>query len=180
MNFSLQLIQLNNDDFKSLKMDDISSELKSITISLQGKHEDFLMKREYDLKGITKDDIENETDDYIESFGVLELTYDDIKSYLNTKIDFGWMDDKKPINEESFDYYLEKMCLRTDGLIIYRGDTSGILDFTMFFSKYLSQLCPEYLDENFNEISEIDFFKKNKDNKDKYGFSLSSLIYYTN
>ena len=72
------------------------------------------------------------------------------------------------------------MCLRTDGLIIYRGDTSGILDFPMFFSKYLSQLCPEYLDENFNEISEIDFFKKNKDNKDKNGYSLSSLIYYTN
>lgn len=180
MNFSLQLIQLNNDDFKSLKMDDISSELKSIMISLQGKHEDFLMKREHDLKGITKDDIENETDDYIESFGVLELTYDDIKGHLNTKIDLGWMDDKKPINKESFDYYLEKMCLKTDGLIIYRGDTSGILDFPMFFYKYLRQLCPEYLDENFNEISEIEFFKKNKENKDKYGFSLSSLIYYTN
>ena len=185
MNFSLQLIQSNNDEFKSLKMDDINSELKSMMISLQGKHEDFLMKREHDLKGITKDDIENETDDYIESFGVLELTYDDIKGYLDTKIDFGWMDDKKPINEESFDYYLEKLCLRTDGLIIFRGDTavvgrSGMLDFTMFFSKYLSQLCPEYLDENFNEISEIDFFKKNKDNKDQYGYSLSSLIYYTN
>ena len=185
MNFSLQLMQLDNNDFKSLKMDDVSPKLKSIMMSLQGKHEDFLMKREHNLKGITEEDIENETDDYIESFGVLELTYDDIEGYLDKNIDFGWMDDKKPINEESFDYYLEKLCLRTDGLLIFRGDIavvgrSGILDFTMFFTKYLSQLCPEYLDENFNEISEIDFFKKNKDNKDQYGYSLSSLIYYTN
>ena len=63
MNFSLQLMQLDNNDFKSLKMDDVSPKLKSIMMSLQGKHEEFLMKREHNSKGITEEDIENETDE---------------------------------------------------------------------------------------------------------------------
>ena len=78
------------------------------------------MKREHNSKGITEEDIINETDEFIESFGVLELTYDDIEGYVDKNIDFGPFDDKKPINKESFDYYLNKMCLKTDGLVIYR------------------------------------------------------------
>ena len=180
MNFSLQLMQLDNNDFKSLKMDDVSPKLKSIMMSLQGKHEEFLMKREHNSKGITEEDIENETDEFIESFGVLELSYDDIERYLDTNIDFGPFDDKKPINKESFDYYLNKMCLKTDGLVIYKGDTSNALDWSMFIGKYLNQLQPEYLDENFNEISREDFVRKSLKIKQELGYSLSSLICYIN
>ena len=180
MNFSLQLMQLDNDDFKSLKMDDVSPELKSIMMSLQGKHEEFLMKREHNSKGITEEDIENETDEFIESFGVLELLYDDIEGYLNTNIDLCPVDDKKPINKKSFEYYLDRMCLRTWGLIIYFGDTSMPHEWPNFIVKYLNQLQPKYLDENFNEINGEDFFRKSFKIKQELGYSLSSLICYVN
>ena len=55
-----------------------------------------------------------------------------------------------------------------------------IWDIEKLHRQLTSGIVSEPITLDFNEISEIDFFKKNKDNKDQYGYSLSSLIYYTN
>ena len=119
MNFSVQLIKLKNHDFESLDLENLNSNLEYKMYGFQEKHEEFLMKREYESQGITQEDIDNETDKFIQSFGLLELLYEDIEDFLNTNLDFGFSDDKKPINEESFEYYVNNLCLKTDGWIDY-------------------------------------------------------------
>ena len=179
MNFSVQLIGIKNQDFHSLDLENLNKDLESKLYEFQEKHEEFLMKREHELQSITQEDIDNETDEFIQSFGLLELLYEDIKDLLDPKIDLGISDDKKPINEESFEYYVNNLCLRTDGLIIIRANQS-YLDWPNFISKYINPLDPEYLDENFEQISFDEFMDKSLEIKSKYGCSLSSLVFYTN
>ena len=88
-------------------------------------------------------------------------------------------DDKKPINRESFEYYVKNLCLQTDGLLIVR-DNGSFLDYPNFISKFINPLDPEYLDENFREISFDEFMDKSLEIKNKFKCSLSSLVYYTN
>ena len=179
MNFSVQLIELQNNDFEDLDLENLNSNLESKMYEFQEKHEEFLMKREHESQGITQEDIDNETDEFIQSFGLLELLYEDIEGFLDTDLDLGFSDDKKPINEKSFEYYVNNLCLRTDGLIIVRGNQS-YLDWPNFISKYINPLDPEYLDENFEQISFDEFMDKSLEIKSKYGCSLSSLVFYTN
>ena len=179
MNFSVQLIELKNHDFESLDLENLNSNLESKMYKLQEEHEEFLMKREHESQGITQEDIDNETDEFIQSFGLLELLYEDIEDFLDTDLDLGFSDDKKPINEESFEYYVNNLCLKTDGLIIVRGNQSSP-DWQNFISKYINQLGPEYLDENFEQISFEEFMGKSLEIKSNYGCSLSSLVYYAN
>ena len=179
MNFSVQLIELQNNDFEDLDLENLNSNLESKMYEFQEKHEEFLMKREHESQGITQEDIDNETDEFIQSFGLLELLYEDIEGFLDTDLDLGFSDDKKPINEKSFEYYVNNLCLKTDGLIIVR-DYQSYLDWPNFISKYINQLEPEYLDENFEQISFEEFMSKSLEIKSNYGCSLSSLVYYTN
>ena len=179
MNFSVQLIGIKNQDFQSLDLENLNKDLESKMYEFQEKHEEFLMKREHQSQGITQEDIDNETDEFIQSFGLLELLYEDIEDYLDTNIDLGFSDDKKPINEESFEYYVNNLCLRTDGLLIVR-DYRSLLDWPNFISKYIKPLDPEYLDENFEQISFDEFMDNSLEIKSKYGCSLLSLVYYTN
>jgi len=179
MNFSLQLIGITNQDFQSLDLENLNKDLESKMYEFQEKHEEFLMKREHESQGITQEDIDNETDEFIQSFGLLELLYEDIEDYFDTNIDLRFSDDKKPIGKESFEYYVKNLCLRTDGLIIVR-DNGSLLDWTNFISKYIKPLDPEYLDENFEQISFDEFMDKSLEIESKNGCSLSSLVYYTN
>jgi len=178
-NFSIQLIGTDNNDFHSLEVDNINPSLKSKMLEFQQKHEDFLMKREFESQGITQEDIENETDEFIESFGVLELLYEDIEGRLDKNLDLGTFDDKKPINKKSFEYYTKKLCLKTDGLIIVK-ENGNHLEWPVFIAKYIDQLDPEYLDENFKKISFEEFIRKSSENWSKHGCSISSLVCYTN
>ena len=66
-----------------------------------------------------------------------------------------------------------------DGLIIVRGNESSP-NWLNFISKYINQLEPEYLDENFEQISFEEFMGKSLEIKSNYGCSISSLVYYTN
>ena len=179
MNFSVQLVGIKNQDFQYLDLENLNKDLESKLYEFQEKHEEFLMKREHESQGITQEDIDNETDEFIQSFGLLEILYEDIEDYLDTNIDLGFSDDKKPISKESFEYYVKNLCLRTDGLLIVR-DYRSLLDWPNFISKYINPLDPEYLDENFQEISFDEFMDKSLEIKSKYGCSLSSLVYYTN
>jgi hypothetical protein len=45
--------------------------------------EEFLFQREYKRKGITTDDIENETDEYNDAMGILELEWDDVSDLID-------------------------------------------------------------------------------------------------
>ena len=108
-NFSIQLIETDNNDFNSLEVDNINPSLKSKMLEFQQKHEDFLMKERAESQGITQEDIENETDEFIESFGKFELLYEDIEGRLDKNLDLGTFDDKKPINKKSFEYYTKTM-----------------------------------------------------------------------
>lgn len=178
-NFSIQLIGTDNIYFHSLEVDNINPSLKSKMLEFQQKHEDFLMKREFESQGITQEDIENETDEFIESFGVIELLYEDIEGRLDKNLDLGTFDDKKPINKKSFEYYTKKLCLKTDGLIIVK-ENGNHLEWPVFIAKYINQLDPEYLDENFKKISFEEFIRKSSENWSKHGCSISSLVCYTN
>ena len=82
MIMSIQLLDFNKSNSSKSFMDDfIPTKEDQLTFNkLSDKHEEFLAKKEYDSQGITDEDIENETDDYIMAFGILELNYEyDIK-----------------------------------------------------------------------------------------------------
>ena len=180
MNFSVQLIELKNNDFESLDLENLNSNLESKMYEFQKKHDEFLMKRVHEYQGITQEDIDNETDDFIHSYGTLDFSWESIENHLDTDIDLGFSDDKKPINEESFKFYIKNLCsIQALGLLIVRGDESD-LDWINFISKYINPFYPEYLDENFQEISFDEFMNKSLEIKSKYGCSLSSLVFYTN
>ena len=180
MNYSVQLIKPTKDiNFKSLKPKDLNEDLKSELYSFMANHEGFLINREHKSQGVIQDDIDNETDAFFDSFGVQELLYDDIHGFLETDKNLGPFDDKKPINEDTFEFYIKELCFRTDSLIIFNGGESR-LNWPNFISKYVDPLYPEYLDENFKEIEFEEFYEKSLSIKHKYGYSLSSLICYRN
>ena len=112
MNISIQLLDFNeNNSSKSLLNNLIPTEKDKQTCNqFRDKHETFLSEREYKSQVINQEDIENETDEYIEAFGVLSLE---------------WMDVNYLIEEDAFDIALRNCSVENFyDCIAYRKENS--------------------------------------------------------
>jgi hypothetical protein len=120
--------------------------------------EDFVVKREFERKGITQEDIENESDEFIDAIGILDLE---------------WIDVSDSIDEDEF-YNTIKIC---NGEIT----DDNIDSFRLLISIFGEMDC-EFLDEDFNHLGcdpnlFIDLIKEKNELTNRLGVS---WIYYTN
>lgn len=137
MIFSVQLLKIDEQFTGELNSEHNRKQLNL----LRDSHENFLSNREYELQGITEEDIENETEEYINSFTVFDLTRDDIE------------DNSVTFDSKKFDESLLNCCLidvYTD--CIYLNNNNGN-DF-YYVLKVLSELDCEvnFIDENYVEL----------------------------
>ena len=120
--------------------------------------EDFVVKRECERKGITEEDIENESDEFIDAIGILDLE---------------WIDVSDSIDEETFDNTIN----------ICRGEiTDDTIESFRLLTSVFGQMDCEFLDEDFNHLGcdpnlFIDLIKEKNQLPNRLGVS---WIYYIN
>ena len=86
----MQLLGFNNENSSQSFINDfILTKEDQLTFSkLANKHEEYLSNEEYESQGITEEDIENETDEFLMAFGILALDYEsDIEDNCNVPVD---------------------------------------------------------------------------------------------
>ncbi len=172
MIMSIQLLDFNKSNSSKSFMDDFNpTKEDQLTFSkLSEKHEEFLAKKEYDSQGITDKDIENETDDYIMAFGILELNYEyDIKE--NSGVPVNDDEYKTAFTDCGFTGFIDSITL----------NKSNSESFYYLFNVYNNLMCEvNLIDENFNGQTEESFKQLIKDKQQKSMPVVVQFVYYVN
>ena len=172
MIMSIQLLDFNkSNSSKSFIKDILPTKEDQLTFSkLSEKHEEFLAKKEYDSQGITDEDIENETDNYIMAFGILELNYEyDIKE--NSGV---------PVNDDEYKTAFTD-CGFTGFIDSFTLNKSNSESFYYLFNIYNNLTCQvNLIDENFNDQTEDSFKELIRDKQQKSMPVVAHFVYYIN
>jgi len=171
MLLSIQLLGFNKENSsKEFINDIIPTKEDRLTFSkLADKHEEFLASEQFEHQGITKEDIENETEEWMMAFGVLDLDYEyDIKDRCNVSIDDARFEKAK--NDCDFTGY--------DSFTLNKNN---IESFYYLFNIY-NNLNYEVslMDESFNRKTVESFKKLIKDKQEKGLPIVVHFIYFTN
>jgi hypothetical protein len=171
MIMSMQLLGFNNENSSQSFINDfIPTKEDQLTFSkLSNKHEEYLSNEEYESQGITEEDIENETDEFLMAFGILALDYEyDIKEKCNV-----------PVDEDIF----KKAEADCDfaGFDSFSLNKTNSESFYYLFNVYYNLMCEvNLIDENFNDQSEESFKELIRDKQEKGMPTVVQFIYYVN
>ena len=170
MNIAIQLLNFNetnstNDFLKSL----IPSQKDIDTYNKQSRGlEKYLSNREYKRQGITDEDIENQTDESLSAFGILEL---------DPELDLGNLIKEDEFNEAKNDCEIDEFY----DCIVLKDKEDSFSKFLMLFSQMeQAGIYTEFLDIDFNSVDIEAFIQLIIDKQEFSKPIVLHYIYYCN